>query len=52
MAGGGLSFITNKKCLPHEIRMLKSYLKLMVGNFVLFCISAPNFKKFDQVKDL
>ena len=25
--------------------MLKSYFNLMVGHFVLFCISAPNFKK-------
>ena len=32
--GGVLSFITNRKCFAHEIRMLKSYFKFMVRNFV------------------
>ena len=32
--GGGLSFITNRKCLAHEILMLKSYFKFMARNFV------------------
>ena len=46
---GGLSFITNKKCLAHEIWTLESNFELMVGNFVLFCISVQNFRKFGQV---
>ena len=44
---GVLSFITNKKCPVHEIWMLKSNFKLIVGNFVLCCMSASSkFWKF------
>ena len=48
--GGGLSFLTNKKCLVHKIRKLKSNFDFMVGNILLCCISAPNFTKFAKCR--
>ena len=44
-----LSFIINKQYLAHEIQMLKSNFELMVGNFVLCCITAPKLRKFGKV---
>ena len=40
-----LSFITNRKCLSHEIEILKRLFKFMVQNFVLHCLPAKKFQK-------
>ena len=50
--GGGVSFMTNIKWLPHKIQMLKSNFESVVTILVLCCIPVLNFRKLGQVYDL